>query len=330
MSSEHASKIRFEDLGAPVQKLLRSLKGGLSDEEMSLLEYVSVKDMAKIFNELGTNREAEQIWKELREALLERKAKQDRKRLERDAAMQDLEAQQKLAEEEAARIAAEEEAARQQRKEERRRRKEEERLRREAEAAAEEEEARRQAEEQEAEEAARRREERRRKKAEEREAEEARLREEEEEAKRKEEKRRRKAEEKAKRLAEEQDRLNAERAQDESERHTRKSRKQKDAWDEYVKNHPLEFANADEEVEIEQEKVERNMKPPPSATAELLNRVYTPKCPSCGAKYAKPPSEWDCPICARRLQLRIKCWQPDEEAKGCGICKTSVGRFSRH
>ena len=92
----------------------------------------------------------------------------------------------------------------------------------------------------------------------------------------------------------------------------------------------LEFANAKEEEEIKQETVSRSTKPPPNATAELLNRVYTPKCPSCGAKYAKPPAEWDCPICARRLQMKVKCWQPDEEAVVCAICKVGVGRFSRH
>lgn len=142
--SEQRTTIRFEDLGAPVQKLLRSLKGGvapdgsvkaISDADMSLLEYISVKDMAKIYTELGTDRAAEQIWIELKAALQERKEKQERKRAEQEGKLKEYERQQALAAEEAARIAAEEEEEKRKRKEERRKRKEEQ-AQREAEEAA--------------------------------------------------------------------------------------------------------------------------------------------------------------------------------------------------
>ena len=42
------STIRFEDLGKPIQALLKGLKGGYTEEDMNLMEYVSVKDMAKV------------------------------------------------------------------------------------------------------------------------------------------------------------------------------------------------------------------------------------------------------------------------------------------
>ena len=64
----HTKTIRIEDLGPPVQELLKKIKN-ITDDEMQLFEYVSVKDMAKIYTELGSDRQADVIWGELRENL---------------------------------------------------------------------------------------------------------------------------------------------------------------------------------------------------------------------------------------------------------------------
>ena len=46
------SVIRFEDLGEPMQQLLCQLKG---DVDMSLLNYISVKDMATVIDGRARN-----------------------------------------------------------------------------------------------------------------------------------------------------------------------------------------------------------------------------------------------------------------------------------
>ena len=248
--SEQKKTIRFEDLGEPVQKLLKKVKGGVSDEDMALFEYVSVKDMAKIYSEMGSERHADEIWQELKNALLARREKAERKRRELEGRQAELEAE---AQNEEAERAAEEEAARQE-AEERRRRKEERRRRREEEAAAAEEQARIDAE-----------------------AEAERLAQ--EEADRKREEKRRKREAKRRALEEEQERLREEQEREKS----KKSKNQKREWDDYVKAHPLDFA-PDVQQEIEQVRVEREIKPPPKADNDLLSRTYTPKCPNCAAR----------------------------------------------
>ena len=84
--------IRFEDLGGPVQDLLKRVKG-VTDEDMQLFEFVSVKDMAKIYQEMGTDREATDIWDELKGALLARREKAEKKKRELERKEQDLDAE---------------------------------------------------------------------------------------------------------------------------------------------------------------------------------------------------------------------------------------------
>ena len=132
-----------------------------------------------------------------------------------------------------------------------------------------------------------------------------------------------KLEARARELAEEQEALAAEQAK------SKKKSNQKKEWEDYVASHPLEFTQNTPQV-IEQVKVDRETKAPPKVTDDLLNRSYTPKCPQCSAKFSKPPTEWDCPMCLRRLRQRIKVWQPDDEVNHCMVCKGSIGRFSRH
>ncbi|KAH9601501.1 FYVE zinc finger [Trypanosoma melophagium] len=83
--------IRFEDLGEPVQRLLKSLKGGYTEEDMALLEYVSVKDMAKIYGEMYSDRHVEEIWRELRLALQTRREQAARREAELLSRQQRLE-----------------------------------------------------------------------------------------------------------------------------------------------------------------------------------------------------------------------------------------------
>ncbi len=313
MSAEKRT-IRFEDLGEPVQKLLRSLRGSVSDEDLSLFEYVAVKDMAKIYQEMAEERVAAEIWAELKQALVSRREKAERKARELEDRERSLTDQQAAAEAEAARLAADEEARKAQEAEdaERRRRKEEKR-RKKAEEAARNADAEAQAAFAEAERIAR-------------EEEEARLAEEAEAAAKAEAKRKRR-EEKARRLAEEAEALRQER--EEAERGRRQKRNHQKEWEDYVASHPLEFTR-DTSQAIAQVKVQRDTKPPPSATDKLLSRTYTPQCPNCHAKYAKPPPEWDCPMCLRKFRQRIKTWQPDEHSDNCMVCSTGVGRFTRH
>lgn len=313
--------IRFEDLGEPVQKLFRTMNGGkgeegLTEEDRALLEFVSVKDMAKIYQEMGSDRHAQQIWDELKAALQARRERAERKRREMEDRFRELDDETKAAEDDAERLRAEQEAA--EAEAEKRRRKEERRRRRAAEAAAaaaEEEERQRLQEEADAADKAA---------AEEEEAAAA----EEAERQRKREEKRRRKEEKARRLKEEQEALAQEQAAANEESKRRRKRDQKREWDDYVASHPLEFSN-NANVKIDMEKKQHEYKPPPQFTDQLLSRTYTPQCPNCHAKYSKPPSEWDCPMCLRKFRQHIKCWQPDDVTK-CAVCSTGVGRFTRH
>lgn len=299
--------IRFEDLGEPVQRLLRSVKGdNVSDEDMALLEYVSVKDMAKIYSEMSSERQAEVIWQELRNALLARREKAEAKKREL------AEREKQLASENSAmevKRVEDEEAARQEsaEEEERRRRREERRKRRAQEAAASE------AAEAEASRAAQ----------EEAEAAEAAAAEEAERQRKEDKRRRREAKQRA--LQEEQEAIRAEQEREDAKRR----KNQKRDWEDYVKSHPLEFHLGTDAQVIEQVRVAHELKAPPRATDDLLNRMYTPKCPNCNAKFSKPPKDWDCPMCLRRYRQRIKTWQPDDQPN-CMMCNSSVGRFSRH
>ncbi|CAJ1993244.1 FYVE zinc finger containing protein [Leishmania donovani] len=315
--------IRFEDLGEPVQRLLRSLKGDVSEEDMALLEYVSVKDMAKIYSEMATDRHAEEIWQELRSALQARKEKIARREAELAEKQRALEAEQEaeerrlrqqLEEEERERIAAEE--ARQQRREERRRRKAE----RAAAAAAAEEEA--------AEQAAA---------AAEEAAEEASAAAEEAERQRKAEKKRKRREARARELQEEHDALTAERARHEAKKQQKSLNQQKD-WSEFVQSHPLEYAppetldGAQQQLPavIEQKELKHTLNAPPVVSEKLLSRTYTPACGACGSRFDRPPPEWNCPMCKRRYKKVVKVWQPDDDMENCMMCKEPIGRWSRH
>merc|ERR1719197_850178 len=102
---------------------------------MSLLEYIAVRDMVKIYQEMGADDgRAEEIWNELKTALIARREKADRKRRELEERAKDIESERTAAEEEAARLQAEHDAEAE--AAEKRRRKEERRKRRAAEAAA--------------------------------------------------------------------------------------------------------------------------------------------------------------------------------------------------
>lgn len=316
--------IRFEDLGEPVQRLLRSLKGDVSEEDMALLEFVSVKDMAKIYSEMSTDRHAEEIWQELRSALQARKDKMARREVELAEKQQALEAeqaaeaerlQQQLEEEERERVAAEE--ARQQRREERRHRKAEK-----AAAAA--------AAEEEAELAAAA--------AAEEAAEEAAAAAEEAERQRKADKKRKRREARARELQEEQDALAAERARHEAKKQQKSANQQKD-WSEFVQRHPLEYAAPDVDAAgqgqqipavIEQKELKHVLNAPPVVSEKLLSRTYTPTCGTCGSRFDRPPTEWNCPVCMRRNGKTVKVWQPDFDTDNCMMCKESIGRWSRH
>jgi len=300
--SASGKTIRFEDLGEPVQRLLKGLKGGVTEEDMALLEYVAVKDMKIIYEKMSSDAHATEIWEELRSTLQSRKDKAERKNKELDKRQEDIDAQY-----EEQRKQEEEERLRQEQEEEDRRLRKEERRRKREEARAAEEAAEEEAEAQAAAEAA------------EAEA----LAEEEAEAKRREAKRK-KREARARELEEEKEALRQE------QERAGKKKNQKKEWDEYVASHPLDFA-PQTVSEIKQVETERmGPKNTVQADEDLLNRSYTPKCPNCAAKFSRPPTEWDCPICFRRTRQRHKVWQPDSEAPNCMCCKASVGRFSRH
>lgn len=296
--STSGKTIRFEDLGEPVQRLLKGLKGGVTEEDMALLEYVAVKDMKIIYEKMSSDAHAAEIWEELRSTLQSRKDKAERKNKELDKRQEDIDAQY-----EEQRKQEEEERLRQEQEEEERRLRKEERRRKREEARAAEEEAEAQAAAEAAEAEA--------------------LAEEEAEAKRREAKRK-KREARARELEEEKEALRQE------QERAGKKKNQKKEWDEYVASHPLDFA-PQTVSEIKQVETERTgPKNTVQADEDLLNRSYTPKCPNCAAKFSRPPTEWDCPICFRRTRQRHKVWQPDSEAPSCMCCKTSVGRFSRH
>lgn len=313
--------IRFEDLGEPVQKLLRSLHGGkgaesVSADDMSLLEFIAVKDMVKIYTEMSTDRHAEEIWQELKASLLARRKKAEEKAQNINERAAQLEQERLQAEEDARRLA--EEQAEADALAEKRKRKEERRRLRAAQAAAEAEEADRQRLEAELELA--------NKQAAEEEA--ARAAEEEAAQKKREDKKRRR-EEKARRLREEAEALEMEKN---AEIETRgRPRNQKREWDDYVAAHPLEFQAPAPIVMQQTKKAEtgEGLGRIDLADMSLLNRTYTPQCPSCHAKYSKPPAEWDCPMCLRKFRQHIKCWQPDD-VSNCMCCQKSIGRFTRH
>ncbi|KAG8346478.1 FYVE zinc finger [Trypanosoma vivax] len=290
--------IRFEDLGEPVQRLLKSLKSGISEDDMALLEHVSVLDMAKIYSEMAVDNHAERIWMELRAALQERQELAMRRKAEllKRQEVHEAEEQQRREQE------AIEEENRRRAEEERQRRREMRRKRREEQLAAEE--AALLAEQEAAEEEA--------------------ARQEEENWKLKEERRRRRREAREQALREEQERLAAEEAKEAEG----KLNSQKAAWEEYVANHPLEFVTQNEK--IEQKRVEHRSKEPPKVNKEYINRVYTPKCQYCNTKYSMPPPLWDCTVCFRRTQQRFKVWQPDNASNTCMVCHEGFGWFSRH
>lgn len=300
------STIRFEDLGAPIQRLLKSLKGGVTDEDMDLMAFVSVKDMAKIYNDMATDKKAEQIWAELRKELQRRKDEREGRTEERKAAQDEAEAL-RLKMEEAAedeeRLRAEEERLRAERKakkkaEKERRRREQEELERQLEEE-------RLAQEAEEETAALEEEERKRKKAERRQRKEQKEqelleRQEEEEALakaeaeeeqrrideklRKKEEKRRKREEQAALLAQQQEEYEQELVEEKKQFKKRDMKSMKEQWEEHVKNHPLEFAPAEEEVEIKQAKrIDQSTHKKPEAFMKITD-IRIPEATSDGDK----------------------------------------------
>lgn len=311
MTEPKRGTIRFEDLGAPIQRLFKSMAGKISEDDMALVqEYVSVKDMAKIFQELGSDRGAEAIWAELREALLARKRKQLEKQAEYDDRAKALLAEQ-VAEEEAE---AEEERLRQEAAEKAKRKAEKRKAKAEAAASAAAEE-----------------EERLRLEAEQAEAERLEAERAEEEA-RAEEERRHKKDEKKRKRKEEEERLLKER--DDAEKKKSSKRDHKKDWEDFVASHPLEYSESAIQ-EIQQKPKQENQdglapRATLAASTELLSRTFTPYCPVCHAKYSKPPPEWDCSMCLRKFRQHVKCWQPDDKTPNCMVCKKSVGRFTRH
>eukprot|EP00659_Diplonema_papillatum_P014299 gene14299-21929_t len=88
--------IRLEDLGEPIQKLLRA-KGGHTEDDLWLMEYVHVTDMARIFTELSKNRPPEDVWTELKAELQGRRDQQalseSTKRLKREQRRKEAEAE---------------------------------------------------------------------------------------------------------------------------------------------------------------------------------------------------------------------------------------------
>ncbi|CAD2216594.1 FYVE zinc finger containing protein, putative [Angomonas deanei] len=317
MSSER-STIRFEDLGEPVQKLLRHLKNDIEEDDLELLTFVSVKDMAKIYSDLSlySNSEeeaashAEEMWAELKGLLHERREQIKR----RDEALQQRE--RALLEEE------EKERQRQQQEDEEEKKEEEETPV--VEEAAPAEEGTTDAAKDEADEAARR------------EAAEKK----EKKRLQREEKKRKKREARAREAEEERQQLLLEKELLEKQKREQRSKNQKKEWENYVLNHPLEFAERNQN--IQQEKVAHLLNTPsvavdPNAASEgnnaFLRRTYTPKCPNCFQKFPAPPPLWQCPYCYRREGKEIKVWQPDvdENYKSvCALCQCSVGRFTRH
>jgi hypothetical protein len=301
--------VHIDSLGAPVKRLLAKLRGSVSEEDLKLLsEFVSVKDMARIFDSLNSDRSAESIWEELRAALLARKEKQlakNREMNEREAALNAMKDETAADEEEEERLRKEAEARKAKKAEKKARKEaeaaaaaeEEERLRLEAEAAeAERLEAERLAEEEAAEKA-----------------------------------RKAKKEEKKRKLKEEEERLAKARA-DEAAKSKRDQRKE---WEDFVASHPLEYSDSAGQEIQQKSRAENNEdglapKPTLAASADLLNRTWTPYCPHCHAKYSKPPPEWDCSMCLRKFRQHVKCWQPDDKANNCAVCKRGIGRFTRH
>lgn len=307
-----ARSIRFEDLGEPIQRLLKELKGDMDDEDMALLEFVSVKDMAKIYSEMGTDRHIEEIWVELREALQSRKEKASREEqqfLERQQKLEEEQLaereQRRLQDEEEERERAAAEVARQRRQEELQQQQQKEQHDAAAGALA----ARVAAEE-------------------------AAAAAEEEERFRKAERKRKRREARARELQEEQEALDAAR-----EHHrVKKLLNQRKGWSDYVKDHPLECSSTAETetaspelaAEIEQKKMRHVLNVPPHASTALLKRTWTPKCPHCASKYAQPPPNWECPLCFRREKRQFLVWQPDSDSTVCTVCSSSIGRWSRH
>eukprot|EP01059_Diplonema_ambulator_P010843 TRINITY_DN20871_c0_g1_i3.p1 TRINITY_DN20871_c0_g1~~TRINITY_DN20871_c0_g1_i3.p1 ORF type:complete len:411 (+),score=227.74 TRINITY_DN20871_c0_g1_i3:48-1280(+) len=267
------STIRFEDLGRPIQQLLKSLKDGYNDADMALMEFVSVKDMAKIYDDLNSSKKAELIWKELRRELKERRQQILAKELEETTNKQEMEKIQELI-----RKAEEEEAEHQRQKEEKKRQKKERREQREKERREREEQAEREMREEEEkakqldEEAAEKARRRAQKKKEKKRLEEERLAQEaaeaeaeaeraaEEEAKAKEERRKTKKKEIAELKAKEED-LRQRAEANMKEQAKSKARNLKEEWDKFVKDHPLEYGDAEEE--IVQVDIGRSTRPPP-------------------------------------------------------------------
>ena len=256
--------IRFEDLGEPIQKLLMQLGGdGYTEEDMKLMEFVSVKDMTKIYNDLNERKKAETIWKELKSELQNRQLTELKQVQDAELSKEEAKAKRKqiknlekmIREEEEKEAALE--AERKQKKRDRKERRERERREREeaeeaaaaAAAAAEEEPAE---DEDPAEAKARRKRERRKAKEEALAAEEARLaaeaEDEAEEQKllsekkaRKEERRKRREE--ASELQAETERLEQQATEIEHKRAEKASRNLKKEWLDHVKDHPLEFGD---------------------------------------------------------------------------------------
>ena len=76
--------IRFDDLGTPMQAFVRDLRqdGAVTDEDMDMLiRFVSVREMAKIFEQIEQGMEAAAIWSQLSSKLQARKQQQQERQV---------------------------------------------------------------------------------------------------------------------------------------------------------------------------------------------------------------------------------------------------------
>eukprot|EP00757_Euglenozoa_sp_SAG-D1_P002657 gene2658-2074_t len=64
--------------------------GDVSDEDMQLLRYVTVKDMTKIFNDMGESKDTQIIWRDLKAELRKRKEDKAVKRKKKEDQLKEM------------------------------------------------------------------------------------------------------------------------------------------------------------------------------------------------------------------------------------------------
>eukprot|EP01006_Ploeotia_vitrea_P020105 TRINITY_DN52354_c0_g1_i1.p1 TRINITY_DN52354_c0_g1~~TRINITY_DN52354_c0_g1_i1.p1 ORF type:complete len:443 (-),score=70.40 TRINITY_DN52354_c0_g1_i1:57-1385(-) len=81
--AEGKSKLRLSDMGPQIQNLLKALKNAnIDDGDAELLEFVSVRDIAKVYDQQSKNLDQQQIWENLMETLRQRRLQKGVKHLE--------------------------------------------------------------------------------------------------------------------------------------------------------------------------------------------------------------------------------------------------------